>query len=420
MIFTSFWFLIFVVVFGALFYACPFAVGRSVILASANILFYTHFAGPAGMAPILVLAAATFLIARTKQPVLLNTGIVLCAGSLVTYKYTGFLMESFTRAIPVLKTVSFPRYDATVAPLAISFFVFEFVHYLYDVKSGNEPIRNLLDFLNFAMFFPTLVAGPIKRYEQFLPSLKKGLYARWAAPDNLQIGLIRIASGFAKKLLADNFSFYLTAVVPSFAAQPLSMRWVIFAEIAMRIYLDFSGYSDIAIGVARLLGIEIPENFRWPYLATNIAEFWRRWHISLTTWLRDYLFFPLGGNWAGGVARHALNLLLVFMICGLWHGAAWGFVLWGLYHGIGMLVHSIATGHVRQRIHPTSTGTKASGRPRAASPSLFDRRNLASPLRFGFLVCSWALTTLFVWSGWLLFFYPPRQALTMFTAMFHA
>lgn len=416
MIFTTFWFLIFLSVSALALYASPFPAGRPLILLAASVLFYVHFAGPGALALLIALAITTYSAAQTKRKWLINLGCLLCAGSLMIYKYTGFLFDNLKHAIPSLP-INRPVSVAFVAPLGISYFVFQFIHYLYDVKSGDSPIKNPLDFLHFALFFPTIAAGPIKRYQQFIPSLHKGLHMERNWAPNVTRGLLRIASGIAKKLVADNISLYLLDKVPNFAVLPLATRWLIFAEIAIRVYFDFSGYSDMAIGIAGMIGIEIPENFNWPYLATSITDFWRRWHISLTRWLRDYIFFPLGGNWTGGAPRHCMNLLIVFLVCGLWHGAAWGFILWGLYHGFGMVIHYLITR--RSPLKETATNaTVTTSRTGNAGPSR--ARSRLSPIRIGVLAFNWALTTLFVWSGWLLFFYPPRQALSMFVSMFHA
>ncbi len=399
MIFTTFWFLFFVVAFCIIYWAFPSRLGRSLLLAAANVVFYVHFAGLASLAPIVILALIAFLCGRAKRNIYIYVGLGLSICTLLFYKYTAFVMHNLAHAIPSLQSYSPARLVPVVVPLGISFFVFEFVHYLADVKAGSKPIENPLDFLNFGMFFPTLVAGPIKRYEQFLPALNKSLSAKMAAAGDLQQGLLRIASGFAKKFVADNISFYLAAVVPSFSSQTLLTRWIIFAGIAFRVYFDFSGYSDMAIGVARMMGIVVPENFRWPYISTNITEFWRRWHISLSTWIRDYLFYPLGGNWTGGKIRQSFNLLLAFTLCGLWHGAAWNFVLWGLYHGIGMIAHRLFTS--------------------IPWPWRTVRIWTATEVRLSLIAIKWALTTFFVWAGWLLFFYPPRQALALLVGLFN-
>jgi alginate O-acetyltransferase complex protein AlgI len=172
----------------------------------------------------------------------------------------------------------------------------------------------------------------------------------------------------------------------------LGSRWLLLAAIAARILTDFSGYSDIAIGAARLLGIRLPENFNWPYAARNLQEFWQRWHMSLSTWIRDYVYIPLGGSRVS-LWRRAMNVFVAFALCGLWHGAAWHFALWGIYHGAGLAVQA-----------------NAPALPVVGAP-LVRLLALAPPL-------AWALTQTFVWVGWLLFFYPVAEAGKMALALF--
>jgi alginate O-acetyltransferase complex protein AlgI len=279
-------------------------------------------------------------------------------------------------------------------PLAISFFIFEFVHYLFEVRRGGEPIRNPLKFLLFAIFFPSLVAGPIKRYTQFLPSLAEATSQGARAADFAEGGW-RVAVGFVKKvMIADQLTNYIDQAQPQFASESILSRWLIVIALALRILLDFSGYSDIAIGCARMLGIRLPENFNWPYLATNIRDFWQRWHISLSSWIRDYIYIPLGGNRHGRI-RQALNGLAAFALCGLWHGPAWHFVIWGIYHGAGLVV--------------SSTYRRVPGLGAAVALVLEKEPRLP-----------WVLTLLFVGFGWLLFFYPVDEALTMTRLLFSA
>lgn len=407
MIFSAYWFLIFFSVVLIVFHATSSPFIRSLVLAVASVVFYWHFAGPAGVLPILAMGIVTYTVALAKNSIILNLGMVSCVMTLVFYKYTLFVFESITKLIPFFGNIPISTYAPTVAPLAISFFVFEFVHYLYDVKKGNQAIRKPLEFFHFAMFFPTLVAGPIKRFQQFIPALRHALQAGRVQSVDLQFGLLRLLTGFAKKLAADSLNAYVGYAGSTFAEYPVEIRWIIFAAIAMRIYLDFSGYSDMAIGAARMMGIKVPENFNWPYLATSLTSFWRRWHISLSSWIRDYLYVPLGGNRVGS-ARHAVNLVAVFFVCGLWHGAAWNFVFWGLFHGAGLIAESW--------LNPLyARATSVFNNSSVQQNSSFATRTRDVML----MLPGWMLTTFFVWTGWLLFFYPPAQAFNMFLALFN-
>ena len=202
-----------------------------------------------------------------------------------------------------------------------------------------------------------------------------------------------VGIGFFKKVVvADNLTLYIEAMQPRNGAAWLPDRWFLLGCIALRILFDFSGYSDIAIGCARLLGIRLPENFNWPYAARSLQDFWQRWHISLSSWIRDYVYIPLGGNRLGPV-RRVLNGLVAFALCGLWHGPAWHFVLWGLWHGVGLAVNA---GY-----------TKA-----PAIGPLLERIFKKEPF------VGWAVTQLYVCIGWLIFFHPMRAALEMTKQLF--
>ncbi len=223
-----------------------------------------------------------------------------------------------------------------ILPLGISFFVFEFIHYLSDVYKGGAPVKSFPAFALFASFFPTQIAGPIKRYQDFIPQLSIVKKFNWATFDE---GIHLIVFGLFKKVLfADN----LAVVVQSTFEHPELLSsldmWLAVYAFAFQIYFDFSGYTDIARGSALLIGFKVPPNFNLPYLASSIAEFWHRWHMSLSTWLRDYLYIPLGGS-RGSRLRTNINLLVTMVLGGLWHGAAMHFLVWGAYQGGLLLLH---------------------------------------------------------------------------------
>ncbi|MFO1076146.1 MAG: MBOAT family O-acyltransferase [Planctomycetota bacterium] len=258
-------------------------------------------------------------------------------GVLGFFKYFNFFTTS---GAVFLRWLGLPVGEVTlsiVLPVGISFFTFQAMSYTLDVYRRHiEPVRSYGDFLLFVAFFPQLVAGPIVRAATFLPQL--GVRRRWADVD-VHLAFGQFLSGFVKK-----------AVVADLIAQPVDTVFAAPAEYgplsivaavccyAVQIYCDFSGYSDMAIGSARLLGYELCENFRFPYFAANITEFWRRWHISLSTWLRDYLYISLGGN-RGSRWFTYRNLMLTMLLGGLWHGAGWNFVIWGGIHGVALVVH---------------------------------------------------------------------------------
>jgi alginate O-acetyltransferase complex protein AlgI len=257
----------------------------------------------------------------------------LCLGTLAYFKYQGFLFDSVAWMMGVIGVNAHFDPPQLRAPLAISFFTFEYVHYLIEVYRGTFPPAGARDFSLFIMFFPTLICGPIKRFQQFNP---QEYSQRGLDPQNVNYGLERILFGLAKKtLIADTLAPYCTPVFVHPEAYTWVQLWLGVYAYAMQIYFDFSAYSDIAIGSARLLGYTVQENFNYPYLRSNIAHFWRNWHISLTSWITDYVYIPIGGNRRGPV-RTYWNRFVSMTLCGLWHGASFHFAVWGMYHGIAL------------------------------------------------------------------------------------
>jgi alginate O-acetyltransferase complex protein AlgI len=261
---------------------------------------------------------------------LLIVSIALNLGILGVFKYFNFFIDNINILFEPLgwKLINL----SIILPVGISFYTFETLSYVIDVyRREAEPARSLLDYAVFITFFPRLVAGPIMRARQFLPQLERGVVL---SVPNLIAGAQLFAQGLIKKLIvADRLSAGVDQV---FAAPHLfssASVWTAVAAYSIQIYFDFSGYSDMALGIGRTLGFELPQNFNLPYVAQSVTEFWRRWHISLSTWLRDYLYIPLGGNRKGG-ARTYINLMITMLLGGLWHGASWNFVIWGGLHGI--------------------------------------------------------------------------------------
>ncbi len=396
MIFTTYWFGLFALAFFPIYWSLRLPGPRFWFLLAACFVFHGHFAGAAGVVPIVVLATATYAAGLSRRRWAIDAAMLLAVLALVGYKYThwlaldllGWIDPAGGRRLDAIARAALP----SAPPLAVSFFTFEFVHYLHDVRRGEPSIRHPGKFCAFTFFFPSLVAGPIKRYQPFLAALETGL-AR-VNPDDVKIGLMRVALGFVKKaVIADNLTAAIEFWQPQFAGLTLAGRWLLCVALGLRILLDFSGYSDLAIGFARMAGIRLPENFNWPYAAVSVQDFWRRWHISLSLWIRDYIYIPLGGN-RHGPARKAINGVVAFGLCGLWHGAAWNFVIWGLYHGAGL---AISAGYASLLGAPG----RALARGLARAPWL-----------------GWIATMLFVFIGWLYFFYPVPEATKMLTLLF--
>ena len=290
-------------------------------------------------------------------------------GILVFFKYADFLVDNGSVLFGVVHKQRFN----IVLPLGISFFTFQAMSYTLDVFRRQFPAtRRFSDFAFSMTFFPHLIAGPIVRASHFMPQLD-GPHPLTA--NNLRVGGSRFLRGFLKKVLfADTFAVCADHVFASPSSFAAASVWLGVAAYTAQIYFDFSGYSEMAIGLARVFGFEFPENFDRPYLATNITEFWRRWHMSLSTWLRDYLYISLGGN-RRGRARTYLNLLATMLLGGLWHGASWTFVVWGGLHGIALAAHK-AWGELLR-------GRRSSG--------------------LGARMAGWAFTLLFVMVCWVFF-----------------
>jgi alginate O-acetyltransferase complex protein AlgI len=269
--------------------------------------------------------------ARTRR-LALAVGIAGNLSILVVYKYADFLAGNFNVLLAPLGASRFPLLHLAL-PIGVSFVVFEKITYLVDTYRGtSRPAASFSDYCLFVLFFPKLLAGPILKYHEMKDQIASPPAIQWS---DFTTGFLRFARGLGRKLLiADPLG---TFVNQTFAADPTGLSaghaWLALASFTLQIYFDFAGYSDMAIGLARLLGFRLKENFNAPYIARSMTEFWRRWHISLTTWIRDYLYLPLGGNRCGNT-RTYINLWICFLASGLWHGASWNFVLWGAYNGL--------------------------------------------------------------------------------------
>jgi alginate O-acetyltransferase complex protein AlgI len=319
----------------ALYWALRSQRARMLVLLLASVYFYARWNA---LLVLLVIGTALFdywiamrieeAADRRAKRMLLVASLCVSLGLLAFFKYTNFLVSVVWSDAPLFHIV---------LPLGISFYTFETISYVVDVYRGRIPAeRSLLDYALFLLFFPHLVAGPIVRPADFLPQLAELRRFDWA---RLELALRLFALGFVKKVvLADSLAQVVDPVYAAPAQFATGALWVATFAYALQIYCDFSGYTDMALGIAHSFGLRLPTNFDVPYLSLNIAEFWRRWHISLSSWLRDYLYIPLGGNRHGELATYR-NLLVTMLLGGLWHGAAWSFVAWGAYHGALLALH---------------------------------------------------------------------------------
>ncbi len=278
-----------------------------------------------------------------RRKMLLITSLVLNLFVLGVFKYLNFFLDSVEFWLNPLG-LHLPEL-AVILPIGISFYVFETLSYVIDVYRGTaKPAESLLDYAVFITFFPRLVAGPIMRASQFLPQLHNGIHF---SRDNFLMGGYLFGQGLIKKVVvADSMALIVDKVYAAPSLYSSGTIWLAVLSYSIQIYFDFSGYSDMAMGVARLFGIQLPMNFNLPYTSASLSEFWQRWHISLSTWLRDYLYIPLGGNRRGAL-RTYMNLMITMLLGGLWHGASWNFVFWGGLHGTALAVERALRG-VRQ------------------------------------------------------------------------
>jgi alginate O-acetyltransferase complex protein AlgI len=261
--------------------------------------------------------------------------ITLNLGLLVFFKYANFIVNNLNSLLGGLKLGQISL-DPIRLPIGISFFTFHALSYVVDIyRRKSRAARNPADVALYIFFFPQLIAGPILRWSAIAPQIARRVITR----EGFAEGVRRFILGLAKKMLIANTLAGPADKIFSLPAAGLSpvLAWTGALCYSLQIYFDFSGYSDMAIGLGRMFGFEFIENFNYPYISQSIKDFWRRWHISLSTWFRDYLYLPLGGNRCS-TARTRFNLILVFFLCGLWHGASWTFVIWGLYHGLFLVL----------------------------------------------------------------------------------
>lgn len=332
---TALFLLLFLPLFFALYWG---ARERALVLLLGSTLFYT-WGEPVWVVVVLAAATLDWHVARCmtrshRRLEWLTVGVCFNLGLLVYAKYTMFAVTNLNRVRGAagLSPWTVPE---IALPLGISFFVFEEITYLVDIYRGDAvPAPRLRSYLNYILLFPKMLAGPIIKYKEIGNQLED----LSPTPAQVRDGLLRFLTGLAKKvILADSFAPVCDQI---FSLGPHQLdapsAWWGLVCFSLQIYWDFSGYTDMAIGMGAMMGLRLPENFRNPYWATSATDFWRRWHISLSTWIRDYLYIPLGGNRRGRL-RGYLNLVLCILLSGLWHGATWTFVVWGLLFGFGLV-----------------------------------------------------------------------------------
>ncbi len=343
MLFCTSQFLGFFAVVLGVYWLLPGPRGRVWFLVAASFWFYAGWSRPLAVL-VGAFACLDYRVGLAidgsggrRRRAWLLLGIALNVGLLAWFKYADFFLRSLEESLHAAgASVSLPALRLIV-PVGLSFYTFEAINYLVDVYRGRLPAeRDLGNFLLFILFFPHLVAGPIVPARDFLPQTRRPKRWSWL---RLHLGLRLFLLGLLKKLaVADRMALIADPVFADPGAYSGAALWGATLAYALQVYGDFSGYSDMALGAAHLLGYKLAPNFNLPYLAANIADFWRRWHISLSNWLRDHVFIPLGGS-RGGRWRTAFNLLLTMTLAGLWHGASWTYAVWGFLHGLLLIGH---------------------------------------------------------------------------------
>ena len=315
--------------------------GKNAVLLLASLIFYGW--GELRLLPLMVFTILLCYVcglgierSRNRKKLWLLASIVISVGLLGVFKYADFFIGSLN-AVTGLKI---PLLHLAL-PVGISFYTFQCLSYTIDVYRGSVPAqKNLINFGAYVALFPQLIAGPIVRYADIARELEHREHS-W---ENAAVGLRRFLVGLGKKvILADNFALLIRLFRQS-GEKSVLFYWMYAVAFTLNIYFDFSGYSDMAIGLGRVLGFHFVENFNYPYLSRSVTEFWRRWHISLGSWFRDYVYIPMGGSRVSRW-RWVLNILTVWMLTGLWHGAAWNFVLWGLFFAVLLAAEKLWYGH---------------------------------------------------------------------------
>jgi alginate O-acetyltransferase complex protein AlgI len=354
MIFNSFIFFIFLGIVLPIFYLLPTKTGKNSFLLIVSYIFYGYW----DWRFCLLLTLTTLIdyyvgkaLYKADEPkrrkTLLTISLVINLGILGFFKYFNFFVGSFQDMCSIFGVTVDYLHLNIILPVGLSFYIFHNISYIMDIyRNKIEPTDNLIDFGLFVVFFPQLVAGPIGRAAVLLPQLQKKL-----SPSKEQIrgGVVLIISGLFRKVMigdtSGRFVDHIFGHLEAYKSFEIICGLILFT---VQIYADFSGYTHIARGTAKLFGVELMKNFEQPYLARNIGEFWNRWHISLSTWLRDYLYIPLGGN-KKGKNRTYINLMITMILGGLWHGASWNFVVYGALHGVYLSVHRMFFNHAKAK-----------------------------------------------------------------------
>jgi alginate O-acetyltransferase complex protein AlgI len=395
MIFSNPQFLLYLISFLFLYELIGRTQIRSYFLVVSSIIFYLIFAGVAALFIFILAAFTTWVCLKSVRTKLIPVGIFVNVFLLFSFKYlhtNNLFINAHEYLLSLLSLNNIqeliPKWiEVLIIPLGLSFYVFELIHLLIEKFRGGITHLLFSEYLNFIFFWPTVIAGPIKRLKSFkVPDLSDlPLVTR------LYNSIPLVALGYFYKVIGDNLSIFIRVLEGNLNSIAPNQARLLILILGLRIFFDFAGYSYIAIGISRQMGVYLPRNFQAPYLAMNIRDFWNRWHISLSSWIRDYVYVPLGGN-RNGSARKRINLLAAMTLCGAWHGGTSNFVLWGAYHGILLASYDWF-----------------SSRKKVSKNQLSFKNNFLLIHRFRESI-GWILTQILVFLGWTLFFYPINDA----------
>lgn len=355
MVFSSITFLIYFLPVFLVLYQLPWRRWKNMWLLLASILFYS-WGAPKFLFAVLGTTMVDFFLVRAmdrsenerRRKLLLILSLTINLGLLAYFKYANFFLENVS-AVSDAMGLGGLTWEKIILPIGISFYTFETVTYVVDVyRRVHKPLDSFLDYQLYIMLFPKLIAGPIVRFH----SIADQITERRETIDDKLHGFIRFCIGLGKKILIANVLGEVADGIMGHDPNTLSTAsaWIGMIAYTFQIYFDFSGYSDMALGIGRMIGFRFPENFDKPYISGSITEFWRRWHISLGQWMKNYLYIPLGGNRSESKSRVYFNLWFVFLVSGLWHGASWSFVLWGAYHGLFLILDRLFLLKILNRI----------------------------------------------------------------------
>jgi alginate O-acetyltransferase complex protein AlgI len=321
---------------------------RNAVLLLASLFFYFH--GEPKFLPIMIISIVSGYVhglwidkskERKQAKIALVSSVVVSIGILGIFKYLNFFIENINKLWDV--GIS-PVY--LIMPIGISFYTFQILSYTIDVYKGEAKVqKNILTFATYISLFPQLIAGPIVRYT----TVEADLIKRSHSFEDAAYGINRFIIGLSKKVIIANTLGELAKIFSGANEKTVLFYWIIALAFMLQIYFDFSGYSDMAIGIGRILGFHFLENFNYPYISRSITEFWRRWHISLGTWFRDYVYIPMGGSY-GGIAKWIRNIIVVWFLTGFWHGAKWNFIMWGLYFALFLLFEKLFLKNILKRL----------------------------------------------------------------------